>query len=259
MNRRLFLTGAGSASAYVATRGLTGKKLYAQSGGGPDSNLVNAAITNNSTTTANCWTGVFSGDDWRNLTSIHAAIRSDVLNKGLDSAFVASAGQVGNLDPGVIDVQQLASLIQIYQPAFQLSDMQAYINLIPKDPASLNNAMVGLLNKGLSGHLTGVISQCMTMATYADQKAAGGGNEPQARPNFFVPQPQPPGNAPKPFYNCQVDGALSFGLATAFLVIGIMAAPEVAVLALAFWGPLSFWGGAAAGVWAAGHVVACNF
>lgn len=256
MNRRLFLTGAGVSTAYVASRGFSGRKAYAQSGG-LDPNITNAASTNSTITTANCWNGVFSGDDWRNLTGIHALMRQDVQNKGLDSAFVDAIGQVENLDPSVIDLQQLTSNIQVYQPSFQLSDMVNYFNMIPKDPTSLSNAMNGLRQGGLSGHLSGIISQCRVMAGYADTIANGGGGQQmqaRQRPLFFgAPPPQPKTN-----YNCQTDGALSFFFGTAMIVIAIMAGPA-GVLAFAFWEGIALWGGIGAGVWSAGHVVNCGF
>ncbi len=181
-------------------------------------------------------------------------MRGDVQNKGLDSAFVDAAGQVGNLDPSIIDLQQLTSNIQIYQPAFQLSDMQAYFNLIPKDPTSLNKAMNDLKQGGLSGHLGGIVNQCLKMEGYAANAAMGGGGGMQTQPKLqLLVQP------PRPMYNCEVDGAIVFALGTAMIVIGIMAGPA-GVLALAFWGPLSFWGGVGAGAWGAGYVVAgCGF
>jgi hypothetical protein len=162
MNRRLFLSGAGAATAYVATRSLSGGKLYAQSSGlNPD--LVTSASTNSTTTIANSWSGVFSATDWGNLAGIHWATSADVVNKGLNTPFVDAAGQMGNLDPSVIDLQQLTNSVQIYQPSFQLSDMQTYYNLIPKDPASLNAAMNHLKQGGLSGHLLEMRNQCWNM------------------------------------------------------------------------------------------------
>jgi hypothetical protein len=105
MNRRLFLSGGGAATAYVASRSLMGTKLYGQSSG-LDPNLVSAAATNCTATASNCWAGSFIGDDWRNLVGVHAHMRQDVQGKALDDAFVTAVGQVGNLDPNSVDLQQ---------------------------------------------------------------------------------------------------------------------------------------------------------
>jgi hypothetical protein len=252
VNRRVFLHGAGASTAYVASRTFSGSKLYAQSSG-LDPNLVNASITDSTTAVANSWNGLFSASDWANLAGAHVRMSADVQNKGLDSAFVDAAGQMGTLDPSVIDLQQLTNSIQIYQPSFQLSDMQSYFNIIPKDPTSLNSAMNGLKQGGLSGHLQSLKSQCLKMEGYAAALAMGSeGMQAQ-------PKAQPLGQIPRQMYNCETDGAIVFALGTAMLVIGIMAGPA-GVLALAFWGPLTFWGGIGVGAWGAGQVIAgCGF
>lgn len=251
LNRRVFLSGVGASAAYAMSRG-----VYAQSSGGPDPNLVNAASSSSASTAGNCWNGVFSGDDWRNITGTHALIRQDVNNKGLDGPFISAAQSMGYIDPSVIDTTSILSGIQTYQPAFQMSDLQAYLNTIPQDQDSLQATLANLRQGGLTGHLSNVISMSMKMAGYADAAAEGSGPGGMVKQKLN-PMFQPPN--PPPGYNCQVDGALSFAVASAFLIIGVMAAPEVAVLALAFWGPLSLWGGTAAGVWIAGHVVHCGF
>jgi hypothetical protein len=140
-----------------------------------------------------------------------------------------------------------------------MSDTLYFWNGIPKDPISLNKAMNTLRQDGLSGHLTGVIGQCWQMAAFADYAASGGGGGPvpMVKGRFGLHPNVPP--QPHSSYNCAVDGAAILAMGTAFIIIGIMAGPA-GVLALAFWGPLSFWGGTAVGAWGLGHVVAgCSF
>lgn len=249
MNRRLFLTGAGASTAYVASRGFSGRKLYAQSSG-PDPNLINTATTNSAVATANCFSGVFSGNDWRSLMSIHTAMLSDVQAKGLDATFVQSAYSVTNLDPATIDMQQVTNIIQIYQPAFQLSDLQAYFAMVPQDQGSFLQALNQFQQAGLTGHLAGIVNRCRLMSIFADQAA---GSDPGTG---GLIQPKAPPHSGK--YNCGSDAVASFAFGTAMVVLAIMAGPA-GVLAMAFWGPLTFWGGVGAGMWSAGHVVNCGF
>lgn len=264
MNRRLFLTGTGAAAtAYSAYHWVKPQRAYAQASGALDYDIVSAATTNHTTTVANCYNGVANGDDWRNLQMIHSYMRADIGSKGLDDNFKQSMQSVSNVDLSTVDLQQVTSAVQVYQPAFQFADAQAYYNLLPKDPGTLAGVVSGLQQSGIIELINEHMNRCAAMASFCDYVNGnqGGNGGPTAmtkrkgptRNIFYVdPPPNPAG------YNCAIDGAASLGLGIAMAVIFVMAGPA-AVLAMAFWEGLAAWGGLAATAWGAGHVVFCGF
>lgn len=262
MNRRVFLASAG-ATCLASTL-----PLRAQSSG-PDPNLINLAIASHASSCANSWSGVDSVTQWNNLAGIHSSMLSDCLSKNLDAPFMDAIRNLSasQINPGVINQQQAASEVQAYQPAFPTSTIQQYYTLTLQAGA-ISSSLTGLQTQGLSAFLRTVIARSQRMAFYASQETAANVQSAHlVRAGYVTPHPTKPPCKPgqkcdpggSGGYSCPVDGMLSFGLSSTFLIIGFLAAPEIGILTAPFWGSVGLWGSVGAGAWTAGHVIHCNF
>jgi hypothetical protein len=229
--------------------------------------MLNTAITMNALCTGNSFAGIESADTWTNLGDIHTSLYNDCMAKNLDATFIPLANQISSaqVSTALLNQQQVTQAVESFQPSFTLADLQAYYSVLPLSTLNINAAINGLRTGGLSWALKNAAQRYHLMA-YAI-KTAKVAPEPHLVLAGLPPHPTSPtckpGSPCDPSagsgYSCPVDGALVFAVGTAMLVIGVMAAPEVAILALGFWGPMSFWGGVGVGAWTAGHVSKCGF
>lgn len=268
MNRRSFLQGSAALGLLTTT---TATRSWAQTTG-PDPNLINAAISTHALSVANAFNGAPSASDWTNLASIYQSILADYQAKSLDSALIPAAQQVsaGQLILSLLNTPQLAAAVQAYQPAFTQTNIAQGYSIVPQDQATMAAILGSLQSTGFAPVLARIITRCQAMAASLGAVASADTHQPHlVYAGFTSVGPKPNKPACKPGagcdptgggnYNCKTDGALNLAVGGALGIIGIMALPEVGVLAAGFWGATALWGGAGTLGWSFGHAVFCGF
>jgi hypothetical protein len=243
MNRRTFLTNASAATSIAAISGFGRHKLYAQSSG-LDPNLVTAVTSNHTVVTTDTWnTGVPSPSDISRLGAVLVNMLNAVQSGGLATSFMQSiAGVTINSNTvAAYNWNNPLAQIQTIEPSFSMADLQQCLSEVPLDTASLQTQLSQLQAGGLVNHLNSAISALIAI----NRARSGGGSG---------------GTGGSQSSGCPADNLAVLAVGTAFLVIGLMAAPEVGIMVLAaeFWGPLALWGGIGAGTWGLVHAMICG-
>ncbi len=260
VNRRMFLS-AGTTAAVAGTVGLcTSRKSLAQQPG-PNPNVYAAASAAHciasgagfySSPTAHQWTTIGNTmqsvlNDWQ-LNQLDAQVRP--------AAYRVSPSMVKSSN---INQQAILQQIQLFEPAFQLSDVQQSLSFIDNASQSQIQSVITVLQQqGLAPYLQSCISQSSLIAAQLPGTTTNAqGIIPGFSSDAARAEPPPPNEGGG--YNCQTDGALVWTAGVAFGVLTVMTG-GTDILVMGFWGGFVYWGGTATVAWGAGHNIAgCGF
>ncbi len=183
-------------------------------------------------------------NDWQ-LNQLDAQVRP--------AAYRASPSMVKSSN---INQQAILQQIQLFEPAFQLSDVTQSISYIDSMPqAQIQSVLTVMQQQGLAPYLQSCISQSRLIAAQLPATASNAQRTiptTQWRPVAEPPAPTEGGGG----YNCQTDGALLLFAGLAFTTLAVMSAGTAPLLYMGFWGGFALWGGTATGAWSAGHAIA---
>jgi hypothetical protein len=260
MNRRTFLTSAGSSAAVAATLGLGRRRLIAQSSGSNPS-VYSAATAAHAIASGNGLVTGANPSDWTTVGNTLQSVLSDWSTNNLDAQFIAALSGVSAsmVTSANLPQQSILQQIQMFQPAFTLADVQNSLSFVDAQEASIPTVLSTLQQNGLSHYINIALSQSGLVAT-ALSNTGGSANAMVTRPLLnrpFQPPSNPPGGGG---YNCATDGALIFAAGLAFATLTVMTLGTAPVLVGAAWGAIAGFGGLASIGWGVGHVVAgCGF
>jgi len=270
MNRRAFLTTAGTAAAAYTTGAFSSPvRLHAQSTTpSPNADIYSGSCAAHSIATGNAFCTAASPADWYSIANSLQAVTNDWQANNLDSYLAYAQLHPGLVTPDNLNRSQITQNIQIFQPAFTSDDLNAlltpYYNLPPDMVAGVIST---LQQQGLTPYLQASINNANTMIKALTPSGSGGEPTAQYRGSLANPHPNvlqrpqlPPPEGGGGGYNCQTDDLAMLAVGTAFLVLGIMSggvAPGLVVITASFWAPVAAWGGAATGAWAIGHGIFC--
>lgn len=274
MNRRKFLFSAGTASM-AATMGIGARRLFAQNA--PDPNIYNASIAAHAIAAGNgLYVGTSSGD-WGAVMSTLNNCATEWASNGRDGGVAAA---MANISPTMItssalDQTTILQNLQVYQPQFLMSDLQAVLSFIDTNQALVPQVLATMQQGQFSSYITGMAGQAKIFSfDLARMAASGGGNSISAvgsmmpgglRPIIPPSKMSLPSNGPGDQgggggYNCATDGALIFAAGIAFATLSVMTLGSVDVLAGAAWAGIALWGGIGTTGWGAAHVISgCGF
>jgi hypothetical protein len=177
--------------------------------------------------------------------------------------------------PDNLDQQQLLQNIQVFQPSFQLTDLQsAFAPYAALSQDRIGLVVAALQQNGLTPYLQLAIQRANGMAGVVDTAYGSSGSSgglPVRHRRLLAHRPTlvrtvvqrptlPPPSEGDGTYNCKTDDLALLAVGTAFLVIAVMSGglvPGIVVITASFWAPLAAWGGAATGAWALGHGMFC--
>jgi hypothetical protein len=257
-----------------------------------NTNILAAASASHITAIANVYAGTATGADWTNMSSAAAAIYNNMQTTSFDTTLKSAISGISpsQLSVDDLDKTSIVESVQVYQPAFQLSDLNQLISLIPTDQSSLATALTTLKTNGLSptvqlaaakyGLIAAKVNAALNSSTLARYSTVPHYREDlkgRVTPAIYDPRKSAPHFQPAGWlriarslknedgggggylgYNCQADTASIWAAGTVFFCIGMMAASgvlEFAAVATA----ISFWGGTGVSAWGLGHAVFCGF
>jgi hypothetical protein len=164
MNRRNFLAGAGLAVTSSAVFNLSTAKAQSS---GPNLAPYNALTASTAIAGGNALYATPGGNDWATVSNTVGNVYSDWMANGYDATFQTaiasfspSAIAVGN-----VDFQQILGIMQQYQPAFTLADVQncwTYLANVP--PSFINSTLTAIQQNGLGPILLQVNQQTANLA-----------------------------------------------------------------------------------------------
>jgi hypothetical protein len=206
--------------------------------------------------------GAGNADYWYNARLAIMAISDEWTASNRDNDFVPALSYVNpnSINSAGLDLTAVLQQIQVYQPSFQLSDVQTLFRIVDDNQSMVPSVIQGLQN-GMWAYLQNAeiladkIGAMLSPTSTSANAMTSGTMSPNLRPPG---DPGPPrgGHA----YSCATDGAVLFGLGLAFTTLSVMSFGAAPILYGAAWAGISMWGGVATTAWGAGHVIAgCSF
>ena len=261
MNRRTFLSSAGMVTAGAAATNLVMPRRLAAQSSGPSSTVYAASKSSANLTTANTYYNPNSASYWYDsANALHSAM-NDWIAGGYDAQLKPFYGSIGpsQINSGAVNQQQALANIQVYQPAFQLPDLQNALSFLDSQSAARKSYVIGqCAQNGLSSFMQSGIDKMNTLAAYLMQ----------VQPQIRAPRPAlaqrieqpPPPDGGGGGWSCEEDGAAIFMAGIAFFTLSVMTSGAFDVLAGAAWAGIGDWGTGLTIGYGAGHYISgCRF
>jgi hypothetical protein len=117
-----------------------------------NTNILAAASASHITAAANVYAGTETGVEWKNMSNAATSVYKNMQLTSFDTTLKSAISGVSSSQLSIndLDSASIVESIQVYQPDFQLSDLNKLLSLIPTDQTSLATALTKLQTNGLS-------------------------------------------------------------------------------------------------------------
>jgi hypothetical protein len=266
MDRRRFLTlsGAGALAGVSSFRPL--RTAFAQS-----LDIYAASTAAHAIASGNAFYSTPGARDWYAIRNTLTGVRDEWLASRRDDQVTQAVSSVSpsQIHSGALDQWAILRHLQMYQPAMQLTDVQAALNFLDTNQGSVPWVLDVLRGNGMAYFLNNAISyagqigdslQSMGMANLTMERLRSENSMGLVAPALRPPIRRDDGGGGGRRYNCEADGAALFFTGIALTTITVMTMGTAPVLVGAAWGAITVWGGLGSAAWGIGHVLAgCGF